>query len=611
MHEEYLASINADNVCKMETMYYILAIEEPGERNDLYTDVTNLARKYGQTKMFKRAYELAQREVVKRKRGVIGGKKTKFTAQPVQLDCGDWDCDDCGVRAAVWTKYNDEPEYQYACTIPIMPIELLKNTDTDTERVRLAYVIEGEWRFITVDRLCISSNTRIVELANAGIGVTSENARLLVRYLSDMIAGNDLPRRPAVSRLGWLDDDFIPYTDAVRFDGEATDRATFEAVRAVGSYDRWVEYMRPMMKNSLLFRLTMAASLASPIIDRVHALPFVWHLWGGTGSGKTVAMMCAMSAWGNPRIGALVRTMNMTQNSMMSAAAFLHNLPFAGDELQIIKRNESCSYDRLIMAVTEGVDRGRMKYDKQERLKTWSCAFLFTGEEPVTDYASGGGVINRVIEAECTEKLVEDGNGTVEFIKANHGLIGEKYISALSEAGRDLQQIYNTFYAAVLEKMPETTEKKAQTAALLLTADLIAAQEIFGIEPLRVVDVLPLLKSADEVSVAERAHTFVMDAIAQNENRFINASACRTETSAPLNVTPNGEIWGKILSTEILINKTVLCRLLREQGFEFESVKREWAAKNYLLRNSQGRFFTDTKAGGVKAMYVRLSYQEQ
>lgn len=607
MHEEYLASLNADNICKVDMLYYIFAIDDPVERQNLKADVLNLARKFGQTRMFNASMKIAAREVAKRNRGCSEGKKTHFTDQPVQLMCGEWECDDTGVRAPVASKYGDDVEYQYACTIPIMPVELLTNNDTDTERVRLAYAIGGEWRYITVDRLTVASSTRIVELANCGIEVTSENARLLVRYIAEVIAANELPRMPAVSRLGWLDDAFIPYTDAVRFDGEAENRALYDSVCSVGSREKWVKRMADMMKDSLLFRLTMAASLASPIISRVHALPFVWHLWGGTGSGKTVAMMCAMSVWGDPRLGALCRTMNMTSNSMMATAAFLHDIPFAGDELQIIK-DKFGSYDKLIMAVTEGVDRGRMKYNKNEKLKTWSCAFLFTGEDPVTNYASGGGVINRVIEAECTEKLVQDGNGTVEFIKSNHGLIGEEYIRQLNDSGRDLQTIYTKFYAAVLEKMPETTEKKAQTAALLLTADLIAAQDIFGIEPMRVVDILPLLKSADEVSVAERAHTFVLDAIATNAGRFVDLTY-----SAPdgrRGERPSGEIWGRIdVDDTMLINKTVLCRILREQGFEFESVKREWTQKGYLIRNSQGRYFTDTKVSGVKAMYIKLSYK--
>jgi uncharacterized protein (DUF927 family) len=340
----------------------------------------------------------------------------------------------------------------------------------------------------------------------------------------------------------------------------------------------------------------MAASFASPLISRVHALPFVWHLWGGTGSGKTVATMCAMSIWGNPRLGAMTRTMNMTQNSMMATAAFLRDLPFAGDELQIIKEKFG-SYDKLIMAVTEGVDRGRMSYNKNEPMKTWSCSFLFTGEDPVTHFSSGGGVINRVIEAEASERLVADGNGTVEFINANHGLVGEEYINALKSLGEDVKEMYGKYYASVLQCLPDTTDKKAQTAALMLTADLIASTYIFDREPMSLNDIIPLLKTADEVSISERAHTHIMDVIAMNANRFYGTDNDEHN---------NGEIWGKVTSQEVVINKNVLCRLLCESGFEFDSVKGDWAKRGYIRPNSQGKFMHQTKVAGVKANYVCL-----
>lgn len=73
----------------------------------------------------------------------------------------------------------------------------------------------------------------------------------------------------------------------------------------------------------------MGASFASPLIAKVNALPFVFHLWGGTGTGKTAGVMAAASIWGDPRPGRLMRTMNMTANSMMQMASVLRNLPFS------------------------------------------------------------------------------------------------------------------------------------------------------------------------------------------------------------------------------------------------------------------------------------------
>ena len=121
----------------------------------------------------------------------------------------------------------------------------------------------------------------------------------------------------------------------------------------------------------------MASSFASPLVERLGILPFVVHVWGGTGAGKTVGIMAAMSVWGNPEIGKLVRSMNATQVSLGRTASFLHSVPFAGDELQTIKSRWD-NYDQLIMFLTEGIDRGRGKaYGGIEELKQWRCCFRF------------------------------------------------------------------------------------------------------------------------------------------------------------------------------------------------------------------------------------------
>lgn len=157
--------------------------------------------------------------------------------------------------------------------------------------------------------------------------------------------------------------------------------------------------------------MMMAASFASVLLEPLKVLPFVLHLWGTTGTGKTVALMVAMSIWGNPKMGGLVKTMNMTKNAIMRNAAFLCSIPFAGDELQTIKDKWQGNFDQLIYQITEGVDRGRARaYGGVEDTKTWKNSFIFTGEEPITKVNSGGGSKNRVIEIAIDGLLIEDGH---------------------------------------------------------------------------------------------------------------------------------------------------------------------------------------------------------
>ena len=67
----------------------------------------------------------------------------------------------------------------------------------------------------------ISSANKIVALSGRGIAVTSENAKLLVKFLSDVENGNDdyINVQYSTGKLGWHGKDFIPYDSDIIFDG--------------------------------------------------------------------------------------------------------------------------------------------------------------------------------------------------------------------------------------------------------------------------------------------------------------------------------------------------------------------------------------------------------
>lgn len=503
---------------------------------------------------------------------------------PFFLNCGGWMCGEDGVYRLC------DGRAVYAGVIPIMPTAIIQNAETGEEKIRIEFYKNGKWNALICDRLTVASPNKILELSNRGLEVNSLTAAELVRYIGDMVVLNReklLRTVRSAGRLGWLKGDFIPYADGVIFDGEEQNKALFEAVSQQGELKEWAEFIRPLREN-IYFRMQMAASFASPLIEPLGALPFVLHLWGGTGTGKTVGLMAAMSVWGNPDFGKLVRTMNMTNNAMMNTAALLNSLPFAGDELQTVKRNNQ-SYDSLIMQITEGINRGRMKYDRAEPLKTWHNAFLFTGEEPCTGDRSGGGAKNRVLEIEVTDKVVENGNAAANFVRTHYGTAGPRFIKELLTA--DIKTLYSQKFQELLST--GATEKQAMAMALCLAADSLASGLFWqGESPLSISDVQGFMQTGESVNVSQRAREFALDLIAQNENRFNNGQ--------------NGEIWGKISDGEVYINKTVLTRELAAAGFSFEAVKREWADSGFLRRNSQGKYCRQTQCFNVKANYVVL-----
>lgn len=480
---------------------------------------------------------------------------------------------------------------KFICSMPVIVSALLWNNDSRSEKVELSFRKGNRWRKVVVPHSTIASKSNIVKLSDQGVAITSENAGDMVKYLYtfETFNGDKIPHRDAKSVMGWVGDTdtFMPYTDSISFDGDDQFGYLFRAITHRGTLEEWAKAMVPLRKNKAL-RLAMAASFASPLIEIIGENPFVFHLWGGTGTGKSVALLVAMSIWGDPAFGKLTRTMNMTANSMLSTAAFLKNLPFAGDELQTIKSRWS-NYDALIMQITEGIDRGRMSYDKINETKSWKCSFIFSGEEPCIKAASGGGAKNRVIEVECEGKVVEQGNVVANFVKSHYGTAGPWFLENLDR--KYCRELYDYFFAELLST--GTTDKQAGAAALLLTADQLSSELLWREteQDLTVTDIAQYLSSADEVDVTERAYAFLTDLISENSANFhSDARVC----------------WGCFEDEFCFINRTVMDRLLTDAGYDMGAVLNKWEQKGYIVRYKQGAVRHMRRINGAVTSCIKL-----
>ena len=144
----------------------------------------------------------------------------------------------------------------------------------------------------------------------------------------------------------------------------------------------------------------------------------------------------------------------------------------------------------------------------------------------------------------------------------------------------------------------------------ILVADHILVDQIFTDEaPLQVTDVKEYLRSAKEVDISERSYQIVLNWIAKNPLRFQN----------PTGGDNKGEVWGRIDADEdhpeippvAVINKDVLCDFLEKSGYDYAAVSKKWAAKDRLVKNSQGKFVHQTRVYGMKASYIKLRMEPE
>jgi uncharacterized protein (DUF927 family) len=567
-----------------------------GEKNEIYFEYRNHAKKLNVTREFDSKFSQKNKTEVNKKMNYENF--CRFNDEKFDLICtGSWKATTQGIFKQVPNYDTGNVDLVEASRMMIVPNEIYKNIDTGIEKIKLNYFRFNKWHELICDKSTISVNHKAVELSNQGIDITSSNAKNIVDYFYDCLTLNDesiIPYYKSTSKMGWVNENFLPYDSDIKFDGEKDHKYMFDALQSPkGELKDWIDYVKPLKKN-ILFRMALASSFASPLIEKVGALPFIFHLWGGTGSYKTVSLIVAMSIWGNPDKGRLVKTLNMTQNSMLAIAGFLNNIPFAGNELQNIKTNFG-NYDKMIMRITEGIDRARMSYDKVNETKSWNCSFLLNGEEPIVSSNSGGGAFNRVIQAECQYPVIDlPGQEVVDFVKNNFGNVGREFIKIIKKI--DLKKEYEEILKEFEDKT-DSSNKQIMSMALIVLADRISSTYLFKDEPMKVKDTFKFLFDSKSIDVTERAYEYVISLISANINKFTDKDR---------------EVWGKLKNNgQVYFNKDVLNKKLKEDSFDFEACKKKWLDNKYIELNSQNRFIHGSKINGVSTNFILFNLPEE
>lgn len=482
---------------------------------------------------------------------------TNFTNQPLELNAGDWEADDGGIFKK--NGYNDE----VACPHPIMPVERLVNIDTGEEKLQLAFRKGTIWRKLIFSKTVLASSNKVTELAGSGIAVTSQNARAFIQYISDMENMNYylIPEKKSIGRFGYIPDEgFSPFVDGLIFDGDANFKAMFQTVRSRGSETKWLETAAEVREMSTTAKIILAASFASVLLEPLNCLPFFVHLWGvDSGTGKTVALMVAASVWGDPAVGAYVKTFDGTVVGMEKTAAFLNNLPFCLDELQLAKDSKGrTTFDVYKLAQGVGRTRGN-RSGGVDLTPTWRNCILTTGESPLTGTASGAGAVNRVIDIECksAQAVIKDGMRISGAVKRNYGFAGRKFVERLYQPGviDQVSERYRELFRILSDR--DTTEKQAMAAAAIILADELACQWIFsGQQPLTIEQVSEFLASKAAVSAGDRGYKYLCDWVTQNSNKLCGRSE-----------NPNIEVLGALEDGRAYIIRSVFERILQDAGY--------------------------------------------
>ena len=505
-------------------------------------------------------------------------------------------------------KYNcsmdgitDDQNYKFSY-IPVLPVERFINQETGKEKIKIIFYKDDEWKELTIDKSQITINQKLLLLSDYGLDVNSENVKYYINYFNDILNLNNIKKLNSVSHLGWFEDSFIPYDTKGMFDGENDFKNIFSALKSKGNYDLWLKTIKEARKQQKI-KILMGVVLASPLLEKLSIQPYIANFWSSmSGNGKTLSSMLVMSIWGDPSPSALRLSSNSTQNFIISVASFMRNITCYYDELQIIKNNKYMDLNGLVMDLCNGTEKGRLNKNSQAReVKSWNCNFLFTNNDKMVKENAGEQIYNRVIDIEVNEMLYDNPNQVSNIILNNYGFLGKDYIKIVKKIGFDkLRERYVQIYNEILSKT-KATDKQASSLASIILADEIIVKNIFKDEKcLSIEDIEDLVNDRDEIRTSIKAKEYIISIINANPSRF--------------NLNNYGEVWGEIKECfdenekiyKVTINAQILNRELKKGGFEFETIKKEWADMGFLEKNSVGRYTHQTTLNKEKGIYIVL-----
>ena len=593
-----LTKMNEKTILSDEVFEEIFSQEDEIYKARLLLSAQEVAERFhvkGKFDQMVKAYKRVDRETKQRKKQqqTAGmNNYTDFDGPYENMYCGSWIAGETGIYAQ-----NMATVEQIACYHPILPIERLKNLETGEEQIKLAFKRNGRWEEIIIPKTMITSASKIVALSGRGVAVTSENAKLLVRYLSDVENRNtgQIAVQYSSSKLGWIKKEFLPYDTEITFDGDSRFRQLFENIGEHGNRAKWYEHVKALRQSGRMeIKLMLAASFASVLIHQIGALPFFVDLWGETEGGKTVTLMLAASVWANPAESAYIGDFKTTDVALEAKANMLNHLPMILDDTSKKNRRIEENFEGVVYDLCSG--KGKTRSNRDIGINTeshWNNCILTNGERPLTSYVNQGGAINRILEIECGEKIYADPQLTADTLKQNYGFAGKDFVEVIKAMGADaVREIQKDFQQQLFDD--EKMQKQSISLSIILTADKIATDTLFKDgQYISIDEAKKVLIDRNELSDNERCYRYILDKVAMNSMRFDADTNC--------------EKWGIIENGYAVFYNQSFDELCKSGGFSKKSFL-SWAAKKKIIVQSGGKNTKVTRIGGnvVRCVWLRI-----
>lgn len=469
------------------------------------------------------------------------------------------------------------------CYHPIVPIQKYKSAEDGSEKIKLAYYTNYEWNYVIVDKSIISSTQSIIKLSDLGIAVNSENAKYLIKYLTEIenLNKDKIKTEISVSRLGWINDKLVPYDKTYEFDNAKDLPRVDERFGTSGKLEDWVEFFKERRKINNITRIIMAGAVASILLKTIKQSGFTIHIFGESGYGKTLACMVGQSIFGNPSqndSSGIGINFNFTNAGLEYRLNLYNNIPLFINEMQL--QRDAKDYDKMLFMIESGRGKARStKVGGVGKENSWNNVVITNGEKNIVKTNSDNGAYNRCLCCEILQDAFDNPMEVADFVKENYGNPIREILKHLGDY--DIKKIFK-------EKREETkvqgniiTEKQKILEAIIMTGDKILTDTIFKDEYyLTINDFENKVVKEKETAIEERAYEVVKDWVITKERCFLSKDSDGTEDRYK-NIDIYGKKMAGVNNGYIAFLIQPLKKVLEENGFDFGQITSVWKRKGY------------------------------
>lgn len=469
------------------------------------------------------------------------------------------------------------------CRTPIILTQRLKKTDTGEEKIEIAWKRDGEWQTAIFPRSVIFQSRSITVLADKGCTITSENAKMVVKFLGALEQENidALSLTESTSTFGWQSRRrFLPgHAPDMVLDIEPSMTRWASAYCKSGTLQGWTDIMRPQRARHR-FRFILAAAFAAPLLSIIKQRIFFVYNWGGSRGGKTAALKAALSAWGDPE--RLMANFNATQVALERMAGFYCDLPLGIDERQLAG-NKQEGLERIVYMLANGTGRSRGSKDGGlQELRTWRSVIMATGEEPIGKANSQTGVSTRVLEIVGAPFNDETSASDMhQQCALNCGWAGPEFVQYILDTGDDaIIDEYVNVQDFIRTLAGSHNGSHVASIAAVTLADQMLSRCIFGESPAvakagaedMARKIVAEMKDQEQPDVNEQAAQYISDWIAANDRCFSEVSPTQR--------------YGFIANGTASVLPTILREALEKGGFSYRKTI-NWLAERGVIRTDK------------------------